>query len=138
MHMFRNSNSWFVKRIDMKIEYITKKKTNDSSWRYLREINIHILSLTSTIQAQTTPPAVTATRQLNKAVCDKTRNTLVFYFSGKKEEEEEEKNTYVSIHMLKSISQCRTVREIEGHQNFRLLKIYSFTFDFHGDNPFRI
>jgi hypothetical protein len=49
----------------------------------IRERSVYINVLAQLIIAQTTTK-VTGTRQLNKEVCDKTRNTLVFCFSGRK------------------------------------------------------
>jgi hypothetical protein len=67
------------------------------------------------IISQTTT-TVTGTRQVNKEVCDKTRNTLVFCFSGRKKRTEEHLRT-------QSVCQCRTRKASEGHENFTLFKI---------------
>lgn len=77
MHMFHSRNR-FLNRVEDRIYNIYIKEMNDSSCRYLREISIHTHSLIWSIIAQTTAIVVTSTRQLNKEVCDKTRNTLVF------------------------------------------------------------
>jgi len=44
------------------------------------------------------------TRQLNKEVCDKTRNTLVFQFSGRKKRREEHLRIHTQAKKHQSMS----------------------------------